>query len=320
MFVDELKNIKIVAGKGGDGKKNRSAHGTPDGGDGGKGGDVLILGNKNYYDFRHLINKKEFKAENGKDGGKNQKTGQNGQDLIIEVPLTTKIYNENNDEICAITKDGEIYKLLTGGVGGLGNYYFRKHFQGYSKSTPGRPGEEGSFNFILELYSDIIFIGLPNSGKSTLLSKLTNADAKIGAYAFTTINPQQGRMDDITLLDLPGLIEQTYQGKGVGTKFVKHTKSAKILAHIISLENEVSDSYHTIKNEIKKIKNGLDEKKEIIVLTKKDLCDENKLNNDIAFFTKLGIECIAVSAESDDDMKLLEAFFKQAYESIKRSE
>jgi GTP-binding protein len=319
MFIDRLRDVKLIAGKGGDGKKHRSSLQKPDGGDGGNGGNIIIRGNSNYYDLSHLASKKIYQAANGENGGKNQKTGANGKDLILEVPLTTRIFDDASNLICTISEPYQQFTILEGGGGGRGNYYFRGHFMGYDKTTPGKEGGRGVFNFELELASDIIFIGLPNAGKSTILKEITNAEAKIGAYAFTTINPQQGRMDGITLLDLPGLIEETYMGKGVGTRFVKHTYSAEILAHIISMENEdIPQAYKSIRNEIKNIGEGLENKFEIIVLTKRDVASDEKIKSSIEFFSKLGRPVICITAIEKEDMNLLQSFFKKHYESLQR--
>lgn len=312
MFVDRISNLLLKAGRGGDGRKSTSALKKADGGDGGKGGDVYLVGNSNYYDLSHLTSHREYSAKNGEMGGKKQCHGENGQDLELQVPLITSVYNTDGVKVCSVSQPGQKVKLLEGGLGGMGNYFFRTKFMGYERTSLGRDGEEEYFKLELELHSDVIFIGFPNAGKSTIINELSNADAKIGAYAFTTINPQQGRMGDITLLDLPGLIEQTHKGKGLGTKFAKHTRNAKILAHMISFENDsVVDAYQKMRDELKQIGEGLVDKHEVIVLTKSDVVDESKKNEVVKEMKKLKKDVIAVTALSEADMKSLEEFFRE---------
>jgi GTP-binding protein len=278
MFRDEI-NIRFKSGRGGDGHVSFGIDKKPDGGIGGDGGSIYVEGAQNEYDLSHLKAFQLFEGGNGEHGGKNHIKGATGKDVILKLPLTTQIYDLQGNLMMTIDKIGERKKLVNGGRGGLGNHFYKKaHGVDLYRFTHGNPGEELECKLKLELYSDVIFIGLPNAGKSSVLRELTNADAKVGAYPFTTLIPQQGRMDGLTLMDLPGLIEGTHYGKGVGTRFVKHTKSARLIAHFISSESQdIKADYKVIREEIEKLGDDLSNKKEVIILTKKDLVSSEKL-------------------------------------------
>lgn len=307
MFRDEI-NIRFKSGKGGDGHVSFGIDKKPNGGIGGDGGSIFIEGAQNEYDFSHLKAFQLFEAGNGEHGGKNHLKGATGKDVILKLPLTTQIYDLQGNLMMTVDRIGERKKLISGGRGGLGNHFYKKaHGVDLYRFTHGNPGEELECKLKLELYSDIIFIGLPNAGKSSIINELTNADAKIGAYPFTTLIPQQGRMDGVTLMDLPGLIEGTHYGKGVGTKFVKHTKSAKVIAHFISSESEdIQSDYNTIRSEIEKLGEDLASKKEVIILTKTDLISSERLKKHESQIKALGKKYIATSildSESIEDLK-----------------
>jgi GTP-binding protein len=278
MFRDEI-NIRFKSGRGGDGHVSFGIDKKPDGGIGGDGGSIYVEGAQNEYDLSHLKAFQLFEGGNGEHGGKNHIKGATGKDVILKLPLTTQIYDLQGNLMMTIDKIGERKKLVNGGRGGLGNHFYKKaHGVDLYRFTHGNPGEELECKLKLELYSDVIFIGLPNAGKSSVLREVTNADAKVGAYPFTTLIPQQGRMDGLTLMDLPGLIEGTHYGKGVGTRFVKHTKSARLIAHFISSESQdIKADYKVIREEIEKLGDDLSNKKEVIILTKKDLVSSEKL-------------------------------------------
>ncbi len=311
MFKDKIK-IRAKAGKGGDGIVSMGPFRKSDGGDGGKGGDLYFVGSRSRYDFRHLRYDNLYKADNGVNGGKNQLTGADGKDLEIEVPLATVVYNEFNEVIAEITKDQEKKLILTGCRGGRGNYSFRgsREYGNWNKFTYGDEPEEFNLTLELQLESDAIFIGFPNAGKSTILNELTNAEAKVAPYAFTTIDPQKGRLEDFTLLDLPGLIEGTYEGKGLGTKFVKHTKRTNFVAHFVSFENEdMYDTYKKMRSELKNIDLELFNKPELIILSKRDVTTEDRVKEEIKKFMKYSKDVIAVSFLDNDSMKELREFF-----------
>lgn len=287
MFKDKVK-LKVEGGHGGRGHVSFDIIRKPNGGNGGNGGNVVLEGTIHVYDYFKLNTEKVHQASNGVMGGKNNLTGANADDLVIKVPLTTNVFDSNGDLIGIIDEDEQRITVAKGGRGGIGNNFYRgKGMENREKFTVGHEGESHTITLELELMSDVIFIGLPNVGKSSILKELTNADAKIAHYQFTTIDPQLGRMGKFTLMDLPGLIEGTYEGKGVGTKFVKHTRRAKLIAHFVSMDSEdlVAD-YNLIRKEIENIGEGLADKKEIVVLTKSDEVDEKERAKIIKNFEK----------------------------------
>jgi GTP-binding protein len=275
-FVDELK-VNIKAGNGGDGvvrwlhEKGREFMG-PAGGNGGKGGDVYAVGVSDLSKLAHYRHKKEFAAERGDDGQSRSMHGKDGKDLIIEVPIGTLITNLDNGKTFDITSVGEQVMLLKGGRGGLGNEHFKASTNiAPQESTPGRAGEEGEFMIELQLTASASFIGLPNAGKSSLLNALTRADAKVGDYQFTTLEPNLGALYEFILADIPGLIAGAAEGKGLGHKFLRHIKRTKVLFHCISLENEnVAVAYSTIRAELEAFDPEVAKKPEYIIFTKSD--------------------------------------------------
>lgn len=312
MFRDKIR-IKLKAGNGGHGRVAFGGYHMPMGGTGGDGGDVYIQGSSDKYDFASLMTEFTYAAEDGEAGGVKNLTGRKGKDYVLKVPLTTKIYDAEHKLVLTIDKPNEPKLLLRGGQGGLGNWYFRTGGVGALEvSTQGKPGERLNSTFILELQSDVIFIGLPNAGKSSILNEITNAEAKVAAYAFTTLSPHLGRMNNITLMDLPGLIEKTSEGKGLGTSFVKHTKSAKLVAHFVSLESKdpVAD-YKLIRDELKDISSQLFEKPEVIILTKTDLISKEEVAAKLKLFKKFKKPLATVSAYDLDALEGLKQLFTQ---------
>lgn len=321
MFRDQVR-LKLQAGKGGNGRTAFGPFHRPLGGTGGDGGDLYVQGDNNLYDFGNFQSDTKYAAENGENGGSNNLTGRKGKDLIIRVPLVTKIYDLEGKLIQEISKHGEQVLLLKGGVGGFGNWHFRHGGISTAEvSLPGRPGEELNTQFVLELQSDIIFIGLPNAGKSSILNELTNAEARVAAYAFTTLSPQLGRMDDIVLMDLPGLIENSAQNKALGTSFVKHTHAAKLVAHFVSLESAdpVAD-YELIRKELKAIDAAMYAKPEIVVLTKSDTIPSEELKDKEKLFKKAAKSAkaiVTVSAFDLDALEKLKQVFTDNFAAVK---
>tara|TARA_B100000674_G_scaffold466363_1_gene450260 strand:- start:3211 stop:4197 length:987 start_codon:yes stop_codon:yes gene_type:complete len=294
-FLDQVK-IFIKAGDGGSGspsfrREKFIEFGGPDGGDGGKGGSVIFQSERNLntlIDFRY---QQHFKAQRGEDGKGQKKTGRGGENLILKVPVGTQVFEEDNKTlIFDFKKEHEQYVAAIGGKGGLGNTRFKSSTnRAPRKFTKGAKGEEFWMWLQLKTIADIGIIGLPNAGKSTLLSVITSANPKIANYKFTTLNPNLGVAiyDDkeITLADIPGLIEGAHEGVGLGTKFLKHIERCKILLHMIDVtEKDLLLSYKQIRNELKKYSNELIKKKEIIVLNKVDLINQSKLKEKIKFF------------------------------------
>ncbi len=288
MITDEAK-IHIVAGKGGDGAisfrhEKYVPKGGPDGGDGGKGGDIYLICSGNTHTLTDYARKKQWQAENGENGRPKKQTGKNAEDLELPVPLGTivKIQNlnfksQNDGIIYDFIKEGDKLLVAKGGRGGWGN----THFATAVHQTPyiakrGLNGEEKEIHLELKLIADVGLIGLPNAGKSTLLSVISNARPKIADYPFTTLEPNLGvaRYHDkeFVVADIPGLIEGASQGKGLGIKFLKHLERTKILVHLIDINSsDIENDYRVIREELKAWSKNLAEKTEIIVLNKADI-------------------------------------------------
>lgn len=273
MLVDEAE-ITIKAGHGGAGKVSFRGKkgGGPDGGDGGRGGDVYVHAVSDIYALKQFLSRNVLKAQDGEAGGTEMRAGVNGKDFILTMPIGTFLTDEEGNE-AELTQVGEEILLAKGGLGGRGNETFKSS----SNTTPryaqkGIPGEEKKLTLKLKLIADFGLIGLPNAGKSSLLNEITNANAKIGDYPFTTLEPNLGVLNGKVLADIPGLIEGASEGRGLGHKFLKHIEKVKLLLHCISSESDdpIRD-YKIIREELKKFNPELLEKKEIILLTKSDL-------------------------------------------------
>ena len=314
-FLDQAK-IYIKAGNGGSGsasfrREKFVEYGGPDGGDGGDGGSIIIQSDRNLntlIDFRYA---QHFKAQHGKPGSKRNKTGANGEDLILKVPLGTQVYEEdNNTLIYDFTENKEKYLVASGGKGGLGNVRFKSSTnRAPRKKTNGKLGEEFWIWLQLKVIADIGIIGKPNAGKSSLLAALTRAKPKIANYPFTTINPNLGVSyyggKEITLADIPGLVEGAHKGVGLGDKFLRHIERCKILLHLIDLsEDDLLNSYKKIKSELSNYDKDLIKKKEIIFFNKSDLLDENEINEKLKEFKKkIKTKYEIVSVYSNKDLQ-----------------
>ncbi len=296
-FLDQAK-IYIKAGNGGSGsssfrREKYVEFGGPDGGDGGSGGSIILESERNLntlVDFRY---RQHFKAENGKSGSKKNKTGAGGKNLILKVPIGTQIYEEdNNTLIYDLTKDKEKFVVATGGEGGLGNTRFKSSTnRAPRKKTGGKQGEEFWIWLQLKVIADAGIIGLPNAGKSSLLSKCTRAKPKIANYPFTTINPNLGVLSinhkEIVLADIPGLIEGSHKGVGLGDKFLRHIERCKVLIHLIDIsEKDITGNYLKIRNELSKYDKKILKKTEIIVFNKSDLINMNSIDGKLKNFKK----------------------------------
>ena len=297
-FLDQVK-IYIKAGNGGDGspsfrREKFIEYGGPDGGDGGKGGSVILLAEQNLntlIDFRY---QQHHKAQRGDNGSGQNKTGKSGNDLILKVPLGTQVFEEDNKTlIFDFLKVGEKFVAAAGGKGGLGNTRFKSSTnRAPRKFTKGTTGEEFTIWLQLKTIADIGIIGLPNAGKSSLLAAITNANPKIANYQFTTLNPNLGvaSYDDkeITIADIPGLVEGAHKGTGLGTQFLKHIERCKSLLHMIDITNEdLKKSYKQIKDELKNYSSKLTKKKELIVLNKIDLINNEEVKMIKKDFSKI---------------------------------
>jgi GTP-binding protein len=296
-FLDKVK-IYIKAGNGGDGspsfrREKFIEFGGPDGGDGGKGGSVILRAEQNLntlIDFRY---QQHHKAQRGENGSGQNRTGKGGEDLILKVPLGTQVFEEDDKTlIYDFTKIGEEFVAANGGKGGLGNTRFKSSTnRAPRKYTKGIAGEEFVIWLQLKTIADIGIIGLPNAGKSSLLAAVTNANPKIANYQFTTLNPNLGVATydnkEITLADIPGLIEGAHKGTGLGTQFLKHIERCKSLLHLIDITNEnLIESYNQVKKELQNYSSELTKKKELIVLNKIDLVNEDVVKKKIKDFSK----------------------------------
>jgi len=296
-FLDQAK-IYVKAGDGGSGsasfrREKYVEFGGPDGGDGGDGGSVIFIANKNLntlIDFRY---QQHFKAEKGQDGKGKKKTGKSGKDLILKVPLGTQIYEEDNNTLIEdLTQSEQKIIIANGGKGGLGNVRFKSSTnRSPRKKTTGNKGENFWIWLQLKVIADIGIVGMPNSGKSSLLSALTSARPKIANYPFTTINPNLGVTSydnkEVTLADIPGLIEGAHEGIGLGDKFLRHIERCKSILHLIDISNEnFLENYSQIRKELSKYSNKLTKKTEIIVFNKIDMIDEKEISEKISIFEK----------------------------------
>jgi GTPase len=281
-FLDQCK-IYLKSGDGGSGalsfrREKYIEFGGPDGGDGGKGGDIVLIaaGNLNtLIDYRY---RQHFRAQNGRGGAGANRTGAGGRDLVLTVPVGTQVLSDDKDSVLAdLTRPGQRVVLLRGGDGGFGNAHYKSSTnQAPRRADPGWPGHEAWVWLRLKLIADAGLVGLPNAGKSTLLARLSHARPKIADYPFTTLNPQLGvvRVDDETefvLADLPGLIEGASEGAGLGTRFLGHVERCAAILHLVDgTETDVVDAYRTIRHELAGYGHGLADKPEVVGLNKID--------------------------------------------------
>ena len=296
-FLDQVK-IYVKAGNGGDGspsfrREKFIEYGGPDGGDGGKGGSIILKAERNLNTLIDYRYQQHHKAKRGDNGSGQNRTGKSGDDLILSVPLGTQVFEEDNKTlIYDFVKFGEEFVAAAGGKGGLGNTRFKSSTnRAPKKITKGVPGEEFTILLQLKTIADIGIIGLPNAGKSSLLAAITNANPKIANYQFTTLNPNLGvaSYDDkeITIADIPGLVEGAHKGTGLGIQFLKHIERCKSLLHLIDITNDdLKKSYKQVKNELKNFNSNLEKKRELIILNKTDLIDKEDLEKIIKDFSK----------------------------------
>ncbi len=333
IFKDEVK-IFIKAGKGGAGaatfrREKYIPFGGPDGGDGGDGGQVVIKINPNLRTLSHIHTNQKFKAQDGGNGMGSQKFGRKGESIIIEVPAGTVIYSQENKELIAdlVEKDSE-FIAAKGGKGGRGNVWFKSSTnQSPFYAQKGLPGEEKYLLLELKMIAHIGLVGYPNAGKSTLISKITNARPKIGDYPFTTLKPNIGVMtiDDaytsVLIADIPGLIEGAHKGKGLGVDFLKHIERTKIILYILDSYDQSMDKFQILQNELKSYSEKLFQRDFIIALNKIDMIydekDKKKLKKQ---FLKISKDVFLISALIGTGLTELKQVLYQKYIDIEKKE
>lgn len=314
-FLDRAK-IFLKAGNGGDGclsfrREKFIEYGGPDGGDGGKGGDIIFEGTKNLNTLIDYRYQQHFKAKRGENGSSANCYGKNGEDLVLKVPVGTEVLDESGEYVLAdITKDGQRIKIASGGDGGRGNVKFKSSTnQAPRRSDKGTLGEEIWVWLQLKLIADVGLIGLPNAGKSTFLSIVTSAKPKIADYPFTTLIPQLGVVyvdeNEFVLADIPGIIEGASEGKGLGDRFLAHVERCNSFIHLIDVSDDVMFNYETVRKELCNYSNELLQKPEIVVFNKKDTLNKNELDTKIKNFQKkYKINPYVISAlKIDDEVK-----------------
>ncbi len=285
-FVDYVK-VFLVSGKGGKGsvhlhREKYITKGGPDGGDGGRGGHIILRGNKNHWTLVHFKFKKHFKAEHGGHGSKNRSSGADGKDVYLDVPLGTILRDvETNEIIMEVTAHGEEKIILEGGMGGRGNWHFRSSTNQTPRyAQPGVDAQEKDFVLELKILADVGLVGFPNAGKSTLLSVITSAKPKIADYEFTTLKPNLGIVEyrdfqSFVMADIPGIIEGAAEGKGLGHYFLRHIERNSTLLFLIPIDsNDIGKEYTILLNELKRYNPELLDKERLVAISKSDMLDE----------------------------------------------
>lgn len=319
-FIDYVK-VFVKGGDGGNGcisfrREKYISKGGPDGGDGGKGGDVIFQADENLFTLLDVKYKPHFVAEDGEHGRHKNQSGKGGIDVIVKLPIGTVIY-DGDTQIADLTKHGERFIAAAGGAGGRGNQHFATStYRVPRKAEDGVPGEEKRLTLELKMIADVGIIGLPNAGKSTLLSKITAASPKIAPYPFTTLHPNLGSYEKpdgkkIIFADLPGLIEGASKGAGLGDRFLRHVERTRILLHLIAYEEGDTNpenllyAHNLILHELESYSKLMLEKKRIVVLNKIDLIDEKTLDETKKLFKKNKITLITISAKDNTNLKML---------------
>ena len=318
MFVDEAQ-IEVVGGKGGDGcasfrREKYVPRGGPDGGDGGRGGDVVLRASRNVASLIQLANQRTWKAQHGEQGGSSQCHGANGDDLLIEVLVGTMVFDLKHDLLLKdLKEDGQEFIVARGGNGGKGNVRFKSAtLRSPTTAEPGEPGQARSIRLELRMIADVGLVGLPNAGKSTLLSRLTKARPKIAPYPFTTMTPHLGfaqidRDRGFVIADVPGLIEGASKGVGLGHDFLRHIQRAGVLLHLVEPApldgSDPLNNYRTIRNELEQFDEELGSRLELVAVTKNDLPEAAVVQK--RFKDELGIDAFLISAVTGVGLKEL---------------
>lgn len=315
-FVDYIK-IHAESGKGGRGsahlhREKYIAKGGPDGGDGGRGGHIIVRGDKNMWTLFHLKFKKHFKATHGGDGSSSRSTGADGNDAVIPVPLGTIVRDADTDAVLfEITEDQQEVILLEGGKGGRGNWHFKSSTNQTPRyAQPGIDGQEGWYRLELKLLADVGLVGFPNAGKSTLLSVITSAKPKIADYAFTTLKPNLGIVEyrdyqSFVMADIPGIIEGAAEGKGLGHRFLRHIERNSTLLFLVPADSDdIKKEYEILLNELKKHNPELLDKDRLLAISKSDMLDD-ELKEEIQQELPEGIETIFISSVAQQGLQEL---------------
>lgn len=313
-FADYAK-IYVTAGTGGDGmahfrREKFVPKGGPDGGDGGKGGDIVLTGNVQLNTLLDLRYRKYIKAKKGENGGTSRKTGKDGESEFLEVPLGTVVFDADTKErLGEITEDGEKLIVAGGGKGGLGNWHFKSAVnQTPQHAQEGRPGEERTIELELKLIADVGLVGFPNAGKSTLLSAISEARPKIADYPFTTLKPNLGVITysdyrSFVMADIPGIIEDAHEGKGLGLQFLRHIERNNILLFMVAANSDIEGEYKALLLELEKYNPELIDKPRILAITKMDLVPDYSLEKPVEIDD--GTETIEISSATGHNMDIL---------------
>lgn len=306
-FIDYVK-ILCRSGKGGAGSRHfhRAKYvpkGGPDGGDGGRGGHIILKGNRHMWTLLPLRYRRHVFATNGQSGGENRSSGKDGEDQIIEVPVGTTVFDaETGDFLCEVTEDGEEIKLLRGGKGGLGNWHFATATNRAPRyAQPGQPSIEKAVVLELKLLGDVGLVGFPNAGKSTLLSAISAAKPKIADYPFTTMEPSLGIVDyrgdrSFVMADIPGIIEGANEGKGLGLRFLRHIERNAVLLFMVPADSDdILKDYEILLNELKEFNPELADKSRVLAISKSDMLDD-ELRDELAKELPEGVPAVFISA------------------------
>lgn len=313
-FADYAK-IYVTAGTGGDGmahfrREKYVPKGGPDGGDGGDGGDIVLIGNVQLNTMLDLRYRKFIKAKRGEHGGTSRRTGRDGESEFLDVPLGTVVYDADTKErLGEITEDGEKLIVAKGGKGGLGNWHFKSAVnQTPQHAQEGRAGEERTIELELKLIADVGLVGFPNAGKSTLLSAISEARPKIADYPFTTLQPNLGVVTypdyrSFVMADIPGIIEDAHEGKGLGLQFLRHIERNNLLLFMVATDSDIEEEYSALLQELEKYNPDLLDKPRILAISKMDLNPDYKLENPVVIDD--GTEMIEISSATGHHMELL---------------
>lgn len=326
-FADYAK-MYLKAGDGGDGavhfrREKFVPAGGPDGGDGGKGGSIILKGNPQLNTILDLRYKKFLKAESGRPGAKQNMTGKSGEDLILEVPLGTVAYEfETRRLLGEITEKGQELVVAKGGDGGLGNSHFKSSTnQTPRHSRPGNPGEEIVVEIELKLMADVGLVGFPNAGKSTLLSTLSSAKPKIADYPFTTLEPNLGVVvlpdhRSFVMADIPGIIENAHEGKGLGIQFLRHIERNSVLLFVISCMSDIQEEYRVLCHELESYRKDLLDKPRVVAISQMDLMPDFKLDQEF----KTDVPVIEISSATGHNTDALNELLWEAIQANENSE